>query len=104
MESNSVCNHATDKQNRTRPICSIKSMITDQIRRHEGLLPINHNHYNFRENKCILFFVKERLIPIIERNTSQIHPFWKTPSLVKFGRISGCCYGYCDKLCDWWLE
>ena len=56
MESNSVCNHATDKQNRTSPICSIKSMITDQIRRHEGLLPINHNHFNFLEKKS--FFCK----------------------------------------------
>ena len=43
---------------------------------------INHNQYNFRENKCIPFFVKELLIPSIERNTSQIHLFWKIPSLV----------------------
>ena len=57
-------------------------MITEQIRRHEVLLPINHNHYNFRENKCIPFFLKQFLIPSIERNTSQIHPFWKIPSLV----------------------
>ena len=30
-------------------------MITDRIRWHEVLLPINHNRYNFRENKCALF-------------------------------------------------
>ena len=22
----------------------------------------------------------------------------------QFGRESGCCYGYCDKLCDWWIK
>ena len=48
------------------PICFITSVVTDRIGRHEVLLPINHNHYNFRENKCILFFVKELLIPSIE--------------------------------------
>ena len=31
------------------------SMIIDQIGRHEVLLPINHNLYNFQETKCILF-------------------------------------------------
>ena len=29
----------------------ITSMITDQIGRHEVLLPINHKYYNFREKK-----------------------------------------------------
>ena len=52
------------------------------IGRHEVLLQINHNHYNFRENKCIPFFCKRALIPSIEIDTSQIHPFWKIPSLV----------------------
>ena len=37
------------------PICVITSMITDRIRRHEVLLPINKYRYNFRGNKCILF-------------------------------------------------
>ena len=85
VESNSVCNHKSNKIGRVRSgslICLLTSMITDQIGRHEVLLPINHNHYNFRENKCIPFFVKVLLIPSIERNTSQIHPFWKVPSLV----------------------
>ena len=22
----------------------------------------------------------------------------------QFGRVSGCCYGYRDKLCDWWIK
>ena len=35
-------------------------MITDRIGRHEVLLPTDHNRYNFRENKCILFFFCER--------------------------------------------
>ena len=30
-------------------------MITDRIRWHEVLLPINHNRYNSREKKCVLF-------------------------------------------------
>ena len=51
MESNSVCNHASDKQNQTtakqESDLSITSMITDRIGRHEVLLPINHNRYNF---------------------------------------------------------
>lgn len=21
----------------------------------------------------------------------------------QFDRLSGCCYGYCDKFCDWWI-
>ena len=29
----------------------ITSMITDRIGRQEILLPINHNHFNFRKNK-----------------------------------------------------
>ena len=30
----------------------------------------------------------------------------KIPQLWKFHnsfRISGCCYGYCDQFCDWWI-
>ena len=45
------------------PICLIMSMTTDGIEQHKVLLPINHNHYNFQENKCIPFFVKVLLIP-----------------------------------------
>ena len=55
MESNSVCNHTSDKQNRTtakrKSDLLITSMITDWIGRHEVLLPINHKNYNFREKK-----------------------------------------------------
>ena len=54
MESNSVCNHTSDKQNRTtakRESDLITSMITDRIGRHDVLLPINHNHYNFRKTE-----------------------------------------------------
>ena len=60
------------------PICLITSMITDPIGQQKVLLPIiiNHNHYNFRENKCIPFFVKELLIPSIEKKF--IH-FGKSP-------------------------
>ena len=41
------------------------SLITDRIGRHEVLLPINHNHYNFREKQIHLFEVGF-LIPIIQ--------------------------------------
>ena len=86
-------------------------MITDRIGRHEVLLPINYNHYNFRENKGIL---------ICERAFNANYPkLWKI-SLAKtllnvsvtnssilenpqFGRVSGCSYGYFDKFCDWWI-
>ena len=40
------------------PISLIARMITYRIGRHEALVQINRNHYNFRENKCIPFFVK----------------------------------------------
>ena len=46
MESNSVCNHTSNKIGRPRsgsPICLITSMITDRIGRHEVLLPVNHD-------------------------------------------------------------
>ena len=45
-------------------ICLIRSMIANWIGQREVLLPIiGYNHYNFWENKCIPFFVKELLIP-----------------------------------------
>jgi len=49
------------------PICLIRSMITDPIGRRKLLLPINHNYYTFRENKCIPFSVKELSIPNFDR-------------------------------------
>ena len=55
VESNSVCNHTSDKQNRTtakrESDLLIRSMITDCIGRHEVMLPINHKNYNFREKE-----------------------------------------------------
>ena len=49
-------------------ICLIKSMIIDRTGRLEVLLPLNHNHYNFRENKCILLFLLIPTIQIWENN------------------------------------
>ena len=40
MGLSGVCNHTSD--------LSITRMITDRIGQNEVLLPINHNHYNFR--------------------------------------------------------
>ena len=44
-------------------------MITDQI-----VVPVNHNHYNSRENKINAFLFHCLML--------QIRPFWKIPSLV----------------------
>ena len=74
-------------------ICSILSMITDRIGRYKVLLPIiNHDQYNFQENKCIHFSSCLMLqnLSILEN--------------LQFGRVSGCCYGYCDKFCDQWIK
>ena len=53
MESNSVCEHTSDSQNRTaarrESNLLILSMITDRIERHKVLLPINHSCYNSRK-------------------------------------------------------
>ena len=51
-----VCNHTSDKQNRTTAkresdLLVITSMITEWIGRHEVLLPINHKNYSFRERE-----------------------------------------------------
>ena len=55
MESNSVCNHTSDKQNQTtakrESDLLTTGMITDRIGRDEVLLPINHIYYNFREKE-----------------------------------------------------
>ena len=76
---------------------SITSMITYRIGRHEVPLPINHNLYNFRKSQCIY----------------HIHLRWKQCLKLKilhFGNspffiwISGCCYGYCDRFCDWSIK
>ena len=51
MESNSVCNHTSDKQNRKtakrESDLLITSMLTDWIGRHEVLLLINHKNYDY---------------------------------------------------------
>ena len=53
MESNSVRNHTSDKQNRTTgkrvSDLLITSMITDWIGRHDVLLSINQNYDEIRE-------------------------------------------------------
>ena len=49
MESNSVCNHTSDKQNwmtvkRESDLLITSRMITDRIGGHEVLSPINQNY------------------------------------------------------------
>ena len=58
MESNSVCNHTNDKQNRTtakrESDLLITSMITAWIGRHDVLLPINQNYDKISRHEQIL--------------------------------------------------
>ena len=53
MDSDSVCSHTSDLQNRTLAKLDsdllITCMITDRIALHSVLLPINNKDYNFRE-------------------------------------------------------
>ena len=73
---------------------SITSMITDRVGRHGVPLPINHNRYNFRE--------KIHLGQTSPAGTMSKITFLYFRSF-SF-RISGCCYGYFDQFCDWWIE
>ena len=67
-------------------------MVTDRNGRHEVLLQINQNRYNFQEKQMQSFFVKKLLIPKIQTSGKyrkhrhslmlQLRPFWKIPSLV----------------------
>ena len=58
MESNSLCNHTSDKQNWTnaerKSDLLITSMITGRIEQQEVLLPITHNRFNFRKQQIHL--------------------------------------------------
>ena len=75
------------------PSCLIRSIIADRIGLHSFLLPINQNHYNFQENKCIPFCERAfnfnanypKLVKYHSRRHClmlQICPFWKILSLV----------------------
>ena len=100
MESNSVCNQTSDQQNRMtvkrESDSLITSMITDRIARHEVLLPINHNQYNFRKKIHL-----EQISPIETISQGKYFSIVEIPQF--FPRISTCCYGYCDQFCDWWI-
>ena len=64
MESNLVSNYMSDEQNQAtakqESNLLIKSVITDRIGRQEALLLINHNHFNFRNEKIHL----EQISPV----------------------------------------
>ena len=76
---------------------SITSTITDRIGRHQFLLQIN-NRYNFRKK---IHLGQTSLVKTMSkvRNSSIL----EIPQFTFFSRISGCCYGYCDQFCDWWI-
>ena len=64
-------------------------------------MPINLNHDNIPENICIPFFEKEllSLVEVVSYITN-----WSILENPQLGRLSDCCYSYCDKCCDWWIE
>ena len=80
---------------------SYTRMIPEQIGRQEVLLPINHNHYNFRDKikqMYSLFFCERAFntnypAKIRENPMLQIRPLWKTESPRFSTRVRGCCYG-----------
>ena len=60
------------------------SMIEDRIGLHKVPLPIDHNQNNLRKKQI------------------QVHLLKKISSVeTLFCGVSGCCYGYCNQLCDW---
>ena len=75
---------------------SITSMITARIGRHKVLLPINHHCYNFRKHQIHL----GQICDVQKMSKKKIPQLWKFHN---FFRLSGCCYGYCDLICDWWI-
>ena len=87
-------------------------MTPDQIGLQEVLLPINYNHYNFREKKQIHSCFCERAFNTNYLKLEKIS-LAETLSNVtnssilenpQFGRVRGRCYGYIDKFCDWWTS
>ena len=69
------------------------SMIIDRVGRHEVLLPITHNQYNFKKK-----FIKDKCLHRRQYLKLKIPTFGNLPV---FLRIIGCCHGYCDQFCDW---
>ena len=67
----------------------ITSMITDRIRRHEVLLSITRNHYNFRKNKHI----QKKYLRWRQCLMLKIPPSWKFPVFLQMS-------GFCDQFCD----
>ena len=61
---------------------------------HEVLLPDNHNHHNL-PNLNHYNYLAESLFKVA--NSSIL----ENP---QFGKVSGCCCGYCDKLWNWWIK
>ena len=81
-------------------------MIPDQIGRHEVLLQINHNHYNFPRKKKQMhsFFYKRAFntnYPKLEKISVAETLSNATNSSIlenpQFGRVRGRCFGYFDK-------
>ena len=78
-------------------------MITDRSGRHKVLLPINHNYCNSFKTNAFPCLEKSFQNQILTESLSKVtnSSVLENPHLCK---VSGCCYGYCDKLCDWWIK
>ena len=74
---------------------SITSMITDRIGRHEFLLPIKNNRFNFRKKRLTL------RTNISGRDNVRSKKNLSVLEIPQF--FDGCCYGYSDQFCDWWI-
>ena len=70
----------------------ITSIITDRIGRHEVLLPINHNNYNFREKKNTK----------VRKGKICIKGFYTVSMLIETKNVIGCLNSNFE--CDWLIE
>ena len=82
MESNSVCNHTSDEQNRTTCSGSPSDLFNHRIGRHEVLLPINHN-YNIICDILRFFLIKTREILRVSFASSEKMPFKRAHAMVR---------------------
>ena len=52
------------------------------------------------------FLVQERWITKCQKSLAETLSNVTNSSILEnpqFGRVSGCCYDYCDNFCDWWI-
>ena len=100
MESNSVVIRVINKIGqpwRGSPICQSQVWLQTELDNKKSCEPINYNRYNFWKQQIHL-----GQISLVE-TMSKLKKFLHFGNSSIFFRISGCCYGYCDQFCDWWI-